>query len=37
VVKRERGEREPAGGLLGKVKRFLRDEEAADLETRRAG
>ena len=25
----ERGEREPTGGLLGKVKRFLQDEEAS--------
>ena len=33
----ERGEREPAGGLLGRVKRFLDDEEAQRLDSRRVG
>jgi transcriptional regulator with XRE-family HTH domain len=36
-AKREHGERGPAGGYSGRVERFLREEEAADLETRRAG
>jgi len=33
----ERGDREPTGVFLGRVKRFLSDEEAADLGVRRAG
>jgi transcriptional regulator with XRE-family HTH domain len=37
LAKWERGEREPAGSSLGRVERFLCDEEAADLETRRVG
>jgi len=32
----ERGEREPAGALLGRVERFL-DEAEAGLEVRRVG
>jgi transcriptional regulator with XRE-family HTH domain len=33
----ERGERKPTGALLGRVKRFLCDEEAADLQARLVG
>lgn len=33
----ERGEREPRGACLGRVERFLCDEEAADLDAWRVG
>ena len=33
----ERGEREPTGMALSRVKRFLEDEEASDLDARRVG
>jgi len=33
----ERGEREPAGVLLGRVGRFLDDDAAAELEAQRVG
>jgi transcriptional regulator with XRE-family HTH domain len=33
----ERGERKPAGALLGRLERFLEDEEAQRLEARRVG
>ena len=33
----ERGEREPTGMFLGRVKRFLKDEGASDLDARRVG
>lgn len=37
LAKWERGEREPTGVLLGRVKRFLCDEEAAGVDARRVG
>jgi transcriptional regulator with XRE-family HTH domain len=37
LVRWERGEREPAGSLLGRVERFLNDEDAAGLDARWVG
>ena len=37
LAKWERGEREPAESLLGRVERFCCDEEAPDLDARRVG
>ena len=37
LTKWERGEREPAGTLLDRVKRFLNDEEQRQSNSRRAG